>query len=213
MSGLNEKYKNVFIHIPKCAGSSMSDLKITSGGKGHDTLNELYKKNPTKVKNYFKWTFIRNPFERIASAFFSFGRETDTEKEIIEEHRKAITEHDRTTKDGFIDFINRLPIYADRKDCIHFKPIGYFIDDCPNLKIDFIGKFENLSSDWRKLRRIFMKNFHDAEYLVLPHKNKSPMYRTSAYLGLYDDENTSKDIIKKLYEKEIKEYYPEFLCF
>ena len=67
MSNINNELKSIFIHIPKCAGTSMSSYKWNLGS-GHKTIFEYYK-DSINLKNYFKWCFVRNPWERIASAY------------------------------------------------------------------------------------------------------------------------------------------------
>jgi len=95
MSCINHKKKFIFIHIAKCAGSSISksldgrhlaSTKISrkqwkaAGGLtigGHKTITNFYKnkkilKNPDiNLDDYFKWTFVRNPWSRIVSGYFN----------------------------------------------------------------------------------------------------------------------------------------------
>jgi len=65
MSNVNNKYKNIFIHIPKNAGSSMEQLYYV-GGSGHRTLKEIANNNN---KSFLPWAFVRNPYDKIVSLF------------------------------------------------------------------------------------------------------------------------------------------------
>ena len=67
MSVHNEELNSLFIHVPKAAGSSLSSVSWNRGS-GHDTIEE-YEARGILTDDLFVWAFVRNPFERIASAY------------------------------------------------------------------------------------------------------------------------------------------------
>lgn len=74
------KNKIIFIHIPKCAGVSIStafgyNTNLASGR--HYTSKEYKEKYPYEYKTYYKFAFVRNPYSRILSFYnyiLSLGR-------------------------------------------------------------------------------------------------------------------------------------------
>lgn len=198
MSIINNEYEHVFVHIPKCAGWSM-ESQFFVGGTGHEPLQILSKKENFN-ENYFKWTFIRDPFTRIASGYYSIyegGGGTQLQKQTVMKHK--------TYKDFLLNLKDYLPQRIDENvllngdtECLyHFLPLWYYIKS-NNTSIDFIGRFENLKDDWE-----FVCNKLNVSY-KLPHINNSNS-KPKNYYSIYDDEMT--EIILELYNEEIKEYY------
>ena len=73
--------KIAFIHIPKTAGQSIDDLfrfkcdnyhYAGDHHNGHDFSHCTIKNMQSKidVSNFFKFSFVRNPFDRLVSEFF-----------------------------------------------------------------------------------------------------------------------------------------------
>ncbi|MFP4354891.1 MAG: sulfotransferase family 2 domain-containing protein [Phycisphaerae bacterium] len=65
-----DKYRCIFVHIPKAAGVSVCQTLFGNLAGGHDTI-EKYQKvfSWSDYKRYFKFTFVRNPWDRLASAY------------------------------------------------------------------------------------------------------------------------------------------------
>ena len=64
---IDHKHKFIFIHINKCGGTSI-DEHFTENFK--DTQKHLSTKlNPNEFDNYFKFTFVRNPWDRVVSFY------------------------------------------------------------------------------------------------------------------------------------------------
>ena len=86
------KHNLLFVHIPKCAGttievalkkhaspSSGSEIAKQNKWWRNKRLFELYSENPC----YFKFSFTRNPFERIVSAFSFFTNNNISFKNFV----------------------------------------------------------------------------------------------------------------------------------
>jgi len=195
MSILNKEHwvKHIFIHVPKCEGSSMeSNLHI--GGSGHATLYEIQAENSEENFNdYFKWTFIRNPFDRVASVWFKMGDELEKEKQIKSECK------------NLKDFVLKLPelVCKDEntksldpyENILHVQPLDFFIK-FQGVEMDFIGKFENLKNDYKYVCDKLQIVNH------ITHINKSRAQKS--YLNLYNDK--MKKIIMDTYKSDL-EYY------
>jgi len=95
---ISDKHQFVFIHIPKCAGSTvkaanrkLSDTHFFSGEITHPELGKIEWPVPThmplwaladyypevfsKIKAYKAFAVVRDPFERFGSAIMQYGRE------------------------------------------------------------------------------------------------------------------------------------------
>lgn len=138
MSIINEQHKHIFIHVPRCAGTSMENLPWV-GGSGHASLKQFYDmgsdgKGHIFDKSYFKWAFVRNPYTRIISSFYR----------IVYANILMEESFDRTSFSAFIDSVtedqvNRLWM---------LQPQHVVLTTPPEIDFDFIGRFENLYNDF-----------------------------------------------------------------
>jgi len=194
MSFINVEYKNMFIHIPKCAGSSMEHLYFV-GGNGHINFYNISKESNFNP-NFIKWAFIRNPYTRIASAYYGTKIQTYVQKKMFSESK--------TFKDFVLNLYKFLPEKIDykikyelSKQFYHILPLNYFINH-DQYKLDFIGKYENLQEDWKKLTNLLKVDQQ------LPHLNATKNKKD--YMSLYDEE--MKKVIKDIYKDDFN-YYKE----
>jgi len=185
---INTHYKFIFVHIPKAAGVSI--MKCLSKMKGHntrwlaktkhETLSEFYqevnlRRNLAdrilgrKPQNYFRFGFVRNPWDRMSS-FYRYLVEKKPRKEIH-------------SVESFKDFL--LQVRDDApwiKTLYSMKPqVDYFTLDDNTLHIDFLGHFEHLGDDLRIIAE------HIGSPLTLPHLNRSTNSQKD-YRKEYDSE-------------------------
>ena len=76
---INRKWKFVFVHNPKSAGTSIRN-SFNNEGYGILTRTKLFPHNPASVvhqscgdktwNEYFKFGFVRNPYDRCVSFYF-----------------------------------------------------------------------------------------------------------------------------------------------
>ncbi|WP_336175055.1 sulfotransferase family 2 domain-containing protein [Alloalcanivorax xenomutans] len=64
-----DKNKSIYIHIPKCAGTSVSK-HLYGEDPWHFNWKELRFINKEKFDSYFKFAVVRDPWDRIASTYF-----------------------------------------------------------------------------------------------------------------------------------------------
>ena len=186
--------KFIFIHINKTAGTSMEkalskygvrklepkdnlEFELSYKQSQHFNCEEYKKYLGSEYDDYFKFTVVRNPFDRIVS-YYGGGAITNNlsfSDWVIERYQNK----------NFKDFER---MYSDYTHWIG--------DD----KIDFILRFENLSSDFEEL-----KNKLNLE-CELGYFNVNR--RRSDYKEYYD-ENT-KNIIYNFFEREIENFNYKF---
>jgi len=155
---------SVFIHIPKTAGGYVVNRlglrhlhfprRIKDGFNqegmvyfGHQNYARLVKRgivNKEFDKSAFKFTFCRNPFDRVVSHYFW------TRKMHPDILKHDISFLDFTRMFGEPQRPNRISRRIGGGDW--FRPQKVSVE---NISLDFIGKYESLDNDLNKLAKIF----------------------------------------------------------
>lgn len=143
-----EGKKALFIHISKTGGSSIGKAPfiILQGSPAQDPRWAV-KDNGLK----FSFSFVRNPYERFTSAVFNHGYTTPDK---FEEWMKNTF---------WEEFQNRFKKW-EWQELIPQTQYLYHNGEC---HVDFVGRFENLESDWEKVLERADEKF------PLPHLNKN----------------------------------------
>ena len=142
----------LFIHVPKVAGSSIEMALYGSYGKiGHKTLQQLYLETPDILQEKFIFAFVRSPYDRLMSAYYflkSGGRNHQDEKWAF---------RNLSNNSSFEEFVFNLtsePYAKCIMEWMHFRPQSDFLTIDGKLELDFIGKYEKLEQDFKKLTRL-----------------------------------------------------------
>ncbi len=136
-----------------------------------------------QIDGVFFFTFVRNPWDRIVSAFhFLQGRGTIARKWEFRDYLRSVLNKTGVSVDRH--FRAQLPTFWCHKGFI------------PSL---FIGRFEKLQQDWE-----YVANQINAA-TTLPHINSS---KHAHYTTYYDDQ--CRKIVQRLYRKEIEVLGYEF---
>ena len=172
MSTISEELKTIFIHVPKNAGTSMEDMGFLGTVMTRHFGIDHYDKQ-VDIDKYFKFAFVRNPYDRLRSG--------------ICQHPLGGT---RVTYKKFNEFIQKNKAMLDK--WIATKPQYTFVCIDGKVRVDFIGRFENLQRDWARVCNRLKIN----ETLTLAHFK---MGRYPKDLG-YTKEN--KELVRKIYAKD-----------
>ena len=183
-----DETKSIFVHIPKCAGSSISNHLYGNRAGGHMTINDYALVFPPKdINSYFKFTVVRNPWDRVVSAyhFLSNGGMNDTDKRWAEDNIGEYKDFQSFVK-GWLNIDNIFKYH-------HFRPqYLYFMGDNEKLKIDYFAFLENIDDDFEVIcKKIGFKS-------ILEQKNQS-IHKD--YKDYFDEE--TKLIVATVYEKDI----------
>lgn len=190
-----DRDKFIFVHIPKCGGTSIERFFLSHYGvsndwgrrfplealpieakaefcigfqrKQHMSLNDF----PLAAQEeYFSFAFVRNPWDRIMSAYLYAERLGH--KSTFKSFLKSNTFNDhRKTQSSFL-----------------------------NKNIDFIGRFENLQEDFNLICQKL-----GFESKKLPHENKTIHEH---YTKWYTDEN--KKLVQDRYSEDIEAFNYKF---
>jgi chondroitin 4-sulfotransferase 11 len=163
--------KFIFIHIQKTAGTSVEVALASIAPDGirrfddlpesHDPLknrhlfaSDLKKYLDEDIWNsYYKFAFVRNPWSRLVSWYnMCIERPTTPFMRLVK--REANT---------FEEFLNLSQWRAERTT---FNQADYVTDAAGGLIVDFVGRFERITEDFRTVCE------HLHVDLKLPHKNR-----------------------------------------
>ncbi|ELR97924.1 sulfotransferase family 2 domain-containing protein [Gloeocapsa sp. PCC 73106] len=187
----NHKYKCIFVHIPKTAGTSLGKTIFEDRDPSVSHSDAFYYQVfDTKLfKEYFKFTFVRNPWDRLVSSYNYFKK-----RDIQDEHKKIVESFDNF--DGFVSALEDIQLAKKIFKLSHFRPQYQFVCDLRhNLLVDYIGYFETLEQDFEQI--VIKLNRPE---LKLPHLNSSK--EGLDYRDFYT-EKTQK-ILAALYSEDIE---------
>jgi hypothetical protein len=194
-----DKYKLIFIHIPKTGGTSIefnfgfklgfynSNKKEYWGIKNkkcmqHYLWSDYKKLEEDKWKFYYKFSVVRDPYKKMISAYKwnpVFGRcKKNTFKQFLEK-AKDIIDNDQYSKNCYFD---------------HIMPQHKFIfDENDNLMVDKVFKLETLNEKFNA--------FLDEREIVI--EKLVHINRTKKKDEIILDQDDIK-LINKLYKKDFE---------
>ena len=169
-----EKRKFIYYDIPKCASTTLRFL-LFNNKKSYSM------KNPKNdLDSYFKFAFVRNPWDRMVSNWKMF-----TSKKYFKRYIKSMTNIDLTSFEDFVKF-------SLENDNHHWQPQVSYLPDKP----DYIGRFETFEKDLKYICNIIGISLENIE-----HKNKTDR---DLYWKYYN--NTTYDLVSKFYSKDIERF-------
>lgn len=181
-----DKFECIFIHVPKCAGSSVAMSIFGQTPTGHLPLYWYERQFKERYEHYFKFGFVRDPLHRALSAYRYLLQDPQPRDRAAFELVRSYSRFD-TFVDGWLHQEN-----VSRQ--IHFAPQYQFLQNSMGqIAVDFIGRQEHLEADFAAL----------CEQLgiaaQLGHINRSPgaNYRTSAICS-----DASRKRIREVYARD-----------
>lgn len=208
------KYKAIYFPVPKVACSSIKKfcadtLNMQIDGRDinedihyqhfpcvkRDQLNKIY-------KDYFKFCFVRNPWDRLVSFYVNKicpgKKNEETMRKFFKQKRNQKWFKPGMSFDECVESVFSIP---DEKADAHFvSQYIYLTDDVGNILVDFVGKFENFDNDFRYIQNVMGINGMDIQHLM---KSQHQNYRK------YYNEKT-KEMTKQRYQKDINMFGYEF---
>lgn len=202
---ISKSKKFLFVHIQKTAGRSFEavltenipDLENFMGT--HDHALWAKEKLSGEWNNYYKVGFVRNPWDRLVS-WYTMIREKGAmtwKKRIFGRRRyNDLTQYVLSNSNSFEEFIYKCTDTIDDIDgrkSILYNQIDYLSDENGKLIVDFVGRFENIEEDSKKVFENL--GFENAS---LPHKNSS---KHRNYRTYYTEE--TREEVRRRYSRDI----------
>ena len=209
---ISRSKKFLFVHIQKTAGRSfeavlkdnLPDLESFIGT--HDHAQWAREQIGEEWSDYYKVAFVRNPWDRLVSWYTMIQEkgEMTLKKRIFGKRRyNDLTQYVLANSNSFEEFLYNCTDTIediDGKKSILYNQLDYLSDENGSLIVDFVGRFENISGDSKKVfERLGFKN------ASLPHKNSS---KHKNYRTYYTDE--TREEVRRRYAKDIEFFGYEY---
>lgn len=141
------KHECIFIHIPKTAGTSILNvLSKRTEGRDHNDYLIYLRANPVIFHKYFKFTFVRNPYDRIVSSYeyLHNGGNYKRDRYYYELFRLKYDTFEKFA----LDYLDSNKIHEE----LLFKPQYLFIyDHTGECRVDYVGRYENIENDFNAI--------------------------------------------------------------
>lgn len=212
---INHEHKLIFIHIPKCAGSSINkfyfenkqidwrvpNYEVLYGWcpkrkihLQHATTKQLLETeliSEEKWDDYFKFTFVRNPWDRMYSSYLWVMQ-------------------DRNVKGSFKEYVEKRGVFKNIVNTargktnrgVHLLRQVDFLDLNGKFQVDFIGQFEKFNEDIIRLNK--MLQFQN-KFNIHEKKNTARMKHYSLFFT-----NSNKELVSDLYSEDATQFRYNF---
>ena len=189
---VDEKHKILFCYIPKVSCSQWKTALVhlhrpepkyyIHNAKNFKFLHEYPRdKVDRMVKSFFKFVFVREPFERLLSAYLEKFHSGDSAfhsnygRQIIKKYRPGGNPEDKNVT--FDEFVNYVINIGGGYWNEHWKTYDKLCHPC-GIHYDFIGRFENLEEEARFVMSGLIRN------LTVPFPEVKPS-KTSSQISFY----------------------------
>lgn len=191
---LLKDHKIAYVNIAKsgCSSVKLEFAKVLNMDIRKDQVHKLIPKAEVHdrkgYEDYFIFSFVRNPFPRILSAYKSkiMPDFRNTSYTINGVHKRLYRLYKMKFYGGmtFKEFVKEVASIPDEYADIHFQSQYFALyDDKDQPLYDFVGKLENLESDFYKMNDIKKMPFSSIGHFG--NSTKSDAFHYSKY---YDDE-------------------------
>lgn len=204
---ISHKHRCIYVHIPKTAGKSIKALfGVPEFGHDYDAekfhwIEEPYDHHPIRkyegrdwLRQYLKFAVVRNPWDRLVSAFFYLNR-------------GGSNQGDRAYRDlklekyggNFDAFVHDLPHFMTDK---FFRPALYWLEPSAGtgVLVDHVLRYENLVHE---LDVIAAPLGIPQPKLEILNATEHPHYR-DCYSG------RAREIVRELYAADIAKFQYQF---
>ena len=151
----SDKYKTIFVRVPKTGSNSIihsignifdkknnntlpKECRVPGGMAVHIPASDIAKHMPEIWKNYFTFGFIRNPYYQVISSYYQ------VKNKAIYKWPSLYNLDKLESIESYVPYI--LECFPT---CRSIKQEIFLFDSNGNQLVDYIGKYENLQSDYK----------------------------------------------------------------
>lgn len=177
----------IFVHITKTAGTSVAKSLFGYLPYHYTARHYQLVYGANTFRNYYKFAFVRNPWDRLYSAYryLKAGGWNEQDKQWAQENLAAF--------DDFNHFVQHWLNEDNIKKHIHFKPQHEFICDRKgNIMLDYLAYFETINDDFNFIAKKLGINAQLGKH------NTNP---ADSYISVYDD--ISRELVASVYAEDI----------
>lgn len=202
--GCSDYYKNmykktgcIFIHVPKAAGTSIAHALYGRTIANHYPASLYYKISKKEFKKYFVFSVVRNPWDRLVSAY-EFIKQGGTKYVKPPSHEI----YNSGEFSNFESFVTKIVTRSDFTSLdMVFQHQHYFICDANNnILVDYVGRFEQLDELSQVIKSKIGFTFN------LPSLNKTS--QRDDYSSYYS--RKTKDLVAQFYGVDIELFKYKF---
>ena len=199
-------YNCLFVHIPKAAGNSIKHA-FGIGWEDHKDI-EKYSQilGERKLAQLFKFTFVRNPWDRLFSEY-NFQRRKSQRADTV---RLYLYKEDGTERNfrEWVSFALANPRLhppnqwggKPSEEVHRMSPQWDWIASDDGLRVDFVGRLENMQEDFRKIC---------LKVGLTPRRLKRKNRKLHLHYSRHYDQET-KELVADYYRKDIEAFGYEF---
>ncbi len=184
-----DEHRCICVGIPKTASRSVMLSLFGNLGGGHTDIRRYRKVFGADFDRYFKFTFVRNPWDRLVSAylFMKKGGLTPAAAAWSQTHLARFT--------SFASFVDGWVTPENITTWRHFRPQHSYICDADGrLAVDYVGYFEHLPRDFRIVsQRLGLEP-------ELRHENRTDGRRAD-YRSYYTD--ATAEAVARVYARDV----------
>lgn len=214
---ISHRKKFIYFVVPKCASATIRQSISIYTDIGypvtphtqHMPINHFLstpyaKENANLMSSYFKFSFVRNPYDRLYSGYIQDKLASETMPEWTKA-KKPIFDNIGDNFNRYIrEYVNKNDIKND-PSWICFCPMYDFSHVNNDYYLDWFGRVENIESDLPKLSELIGFEFKTTSNMNV---NVKPS-RKLKYLDKY--ESSTIEIINTLYKDDFNFFNYEML--
>jgi chondroitin 4-sulfotransferase 11 len=212
--------KLVFVHIQKTGGDTVSRLLIDSvpdifrlGAKHGFAVDAA--KNLEHWNEYFKFAFVRNPWDRLVS-WYSMIRDAETirwHQTLVNRRKRShlrqtrenrlwryVLDNSSTFEEFIVNCTDEIEVDKGVYYSFTYNQLDYITGSNGDMLVDFVGRFENFASD---LHEVYDRL--GLELIVIPQENRS----VRGHYSLFYTPETEM-IVRRRFERDIVYFGYEF---